>query len=83
MEYIKLILSKQEPSIDELIASFERVKENGDVAIIKFDGERIENGYTVFISFNKIKKLEMIRIDGNNLKDSLQMILRLYIKSQS
>ncbi|WBV61109.1 hypothetical protein PFY12_03065 [Chryseobacterium camelliae] len=50
MDYIKLVLSK-DSDLEDLLMCFETVKENGDVAVIKFDGGRESDPYTLFISF--------------------------------
>jgi len=80
MNYIKEIIEKDNSTLEELINCFELVKENGDIAIIKFDGERKENVYTVFISFPPIKEREMIRADESNLRKALLKVLAVYIK---
>lgn len=81
MENIKEILERQPPSIEDLIYGFEQVKKRGDVAVIKFDGERNEYQYTVFISFpNQPEKL-MIRSDGDDLKTALFDVLTQYVGS--
>lgn len=80
MNYIKKVLEKDNVSIEELISCFEMVKQNGDVVVIKFDGERKENYYTVFITFPLAKKKEMIRADENNLQMALMKTLSEYIK---
>jgi len=78
MNFINEILKKENPSIEDLISCFEVVRKNGDIAMIKFDGERIEDQYTVFISFPPIKKREMIRSDENNLTIALLKVLKEY-----
>lgn len=78
MNTINEILKKENPSIEDLIKCFEIVKENGDIAVIKFDGERLENQYTVFISFPIIKKREMIRSDESNLTKAMFKVLKEY-----
>lgn len=78
MKFIKEIIEKQNPSLEELISCFEKIKLNGDVAVIKFDGERESNEYTVFVSFPKGKR-EMIRADESNLKVALLKVLTKYV----
>ncbi|MFL9483449.1 hypothetical protein ACI6Q2_11780 [Chitinophagaceae bacterium LWZ2-11] len=80
MSYIKKILEKDQPSIEELITCLEDVKEHGNIAVIKFDGERMQCQYTVFISFPFTKKREMIRADEDNLKTALFNVLNDYIR---
>ncbi|OIN55616.1 hypothetical protein [Arsenicibacter rosenii] len=77
---IKNILKKESPSFNELIDCFEQVKRNGNVVVIKFDGERSENGYTIFISFPLLKNKEMIREDTNDLKTGLMKALSKYLE---
>jgi hypothetical protein len=81
VDYIKTILKKDEPSIEELINCFEEVKRNGNIAVIKFDGERNKKEYTIFISFTLTKNREMIRADENNLREGLLKVLRQYIET--
>lgn len=80
MNYIREILEKKYPSLEELISCFELVKKDGNIAIIKFDGERVENGYTIFITFPVIRKREMIRADENNLATGLVKVLTGYLE---
>lgn len=79
MVEIKKILEKQPTSFDDLLACFEQVKDNGDVAVIKFDGERIKNQYTVFISFPRNENKSMIRADSDDLKDAISRVLTNYV----
>ncbi|MCW4467912.1 hypothetical protein OGH69_02955 [Flavobacterium sp. MFBS3-15] len=76
---IKRVLDQSSHTIEELIQCFEIVKENGNVAVIKFDGERISNQYTVFISFPSEDR-QIIRSDKKTLKEALENVLRAYIK---
>lgn len=80
MDYIKRILENESLSFEDLIKCLERVKQNGDIAVVKFDGERIENSYTVFISFPQIKNKEIIRVDESDLKIALIKVLKIYIR---
>ncbi|MFZ6013047.1 MAG: hypothetical protein ACOYXT_22080 [Bacteroidota bacterium] len=80
MDFIKKITEKQDPSFEELIDCLEKVKENGAVAVVKFDGERDKDGYTVFISFPNSKR-EMIRADENDLKKALIKVLARYLEA--
>ena len=74
MHLIKEIIQKENPSFDELICCFEKIKENGDIAAIKFDGQRDTDHYTVFITFPGNKR-DMIRADGADLKKSLVKVM--------
>ncbi|KAA2238878.1 hypothetical protein F0L74_21940 [Chitinophaga agrisoli] len=78
MEEIKNILAQKDITIEKLIECFDLVKANGDVAAIKFDGERTRNQYTVFISFPN-KGREIIRSDGEDLRAALINVLNEYI----
>ncbi len=72
------LLEKKNIEIQDIIACFEHVKENGDVAVIKFDGQRGENQYTTFITFSA-KNKEMIRVDDRDLKSALIKVLNKYV----
>jgi len=78
MEYIKEVLGGREQTIDNLIACVQKIKEKGNVIVIKFDGERLENGYTIFITFPNNER-EMIRTDQSDLKIALIEILKQYL----
>ncbi|WP_118973850.1 hypothetical protein [Taibaiella koreensis] len=82
MNIIKRTIEKPNPSFEELILCFEEIRTNGDVAVIKFDGERDKDEYTVFVSFPRNKR-EMIRVDGSDLKGTLKKILAEYIEENS
>lgn len=79
MNKIKAILEKTEPTIQELISCFEVIKENGNVAVIKFDGERTHNWYTVFLTFPN-NQHQIIREDKDNLRDALIAVLSAYLE---
>ena len=78
MNYIKEIISKDNPTIEELINCFNCIKQEGNVVVIKFDGERVDIGYTIFITFPKNLKQEMIRVDERELKSALYEALTKY-----
>lgn len=78
METIKEILEKKNIEIQDLITCCESVKKNGDILVIKFDGQRVEEQYTAFITF-PIQKSEMIRVDDKDLKSALIKLLNKYI----
>lgn len=61
---------------------FELVRQDGNVAIIKLDGEREDNFYTVFISFPNSEN-EMIRFDGGNLQDAMRNVLSKYCEQNA
>lgn len=81
MNKIKMILENTNRSISDFIECFEEVKKNGDVAIIKFDGERLKSGYTVIITFpdNDMKR-EIIRVDEGSLEKALLNALTRYVE---
>lgn len=79
MDYIIEVLNKEFQSIEELIDCFDKLKECGDVAVIKFDGERENNQHTIFITF-PTKNRDLIRYDGDNLKEGLFLVLKEYTK---
>lgn len=78
MDFIKKTIEKQDPSFEELIECFEKIKEIGGVVVIKFDGERDSNSYTVFISFPNNRR-EMIRVDENDLRNAFLKVLSKYV----
>lgn len=78
-DLIKNILNKSHSSMEELIECVEKVRENGDVVVIKLDGERSKQQYTVFITSPATKK-EMIRADESTLKEALLKVLHEYLK---
>lgn len=57
------------------------VKESGSVAVIKFDGQRVENQYTVFISFPEMNEKEMIRADESTLRKAMIKVLTTYAEN--
>lgn len=78
MENIKKIVFKNHHTFEELIFCFEEIRANGNVAVIKFDGERQDNWYTVFVSFPDNKR-SMIRSDESDLKKALLNVLVKYV----
>jgi len=78
-ENIRIIL-KENNTIEGLINCFELIKQNKDIAIIKFDGERENDNYTIFITFSQSKNMQMIRTDCSDLKQGMNEILEKYIK---
>jgi hypothetical protein len=79
MNYINKVLQGHNPSMEELINCFEEVRKNGDVVVMKFDGERASDQYTIFITFSQ-KKKDMIRFDGDNLQSTILSVLGEYVK---
>lgn len=77
MEYIKKILNK-DSNLEELLMCFEAVRQNGDIAIIKFDGLRDKDFYTLMITFSNNER-NMLRVDNSNLKEAMKNLLNQYI----
>ncbi|MDV3753984.1 hypothetical protein [Elizabethkingia anophelis] len=80
MEKIKNILLEN-PSMADLIDCLDLVRKNGDIVVVKFDGEREQDFYTLFITFPVNKNKSMIRIDHSNLRDAILELLKKYINS--
>ncbi len=79
MKKIAEVLEQEILTIEDLINCFEQVKNDGNVAAIKFDGQRSSNKYTVFISFPTDTKRNTIRTDQDDLKSGLITVLRQYV----
>jgi hypothetical protein len=77
MKHIEGILNSGFHSLEDLISCLEYIKNKGDVCIIKMDGQRLKDKYTLLIIFKDENK-EMIRVDNDNLISALIEILRLY-----
>lgn len=78
MQSIRKVLNKESYTFDELINCLEDIKNEGDVVIIKLDGEREDNQNTIMITFPNSNR-EIIRHDGSDLKKSIQKALLDYI----
>ena len=78
MDLIEKTIEKQNASLEELIDCLEKVKENKNVVVVKFDGERERDWYTILILFSNGGR-EMIREDGSDLKSTLIKVLSRYI----
>jgi hypothetical protein len=78
-EKLEEILSKpiDKITIEELLNCFEILKDAGDNGIIKFDGLRKENHYTVVITINSLRDTN-IRNDDSSLKGALVKALIRY-----
>lgn len=77
---LKNILSNiSKVSIDNIFSFFEK---SGDIFIIKYDGIRLENKYTLMI-MSKVGSFEMIRYDGNDLRKCLSVVLSGYLQHLS
>lgn len=65
-------------STEEQINILERVKDDGNIVLIKFDGERTENQVTVAIDFPPLSGKETIRLEGNDLNILLDRLIKIY-----
>lgn len=65
-------------STEEQIQVLERIKDDGNIVLIKFDGERTENQLTVVIDFPLLSGKETIRLDGNDLNTLLDKLIDTY-----
>lgn len=81
MKRIADLINSDNLSLSELLVEcLDGVKEQGDVMVLKADGERESGWYTVFI--NQIgKEPTMIRSDGDDLKDTILTVLKNYLES--
>lgn len=79
MKNIEKLLREDHPSIDDLIKCFEKIKDDGNVVVIKFDGERTDIQYTVFISFPVSLDRQIIRVDKSSLIEALKEVLTEYL----
>lgn len=75
---IRETLQHEYATIEELIECFEIVRANGDVVMIKFDGLRERNHYTVLITFSNSQR-ELVRADTSTLREALIKVLTQYI----
>jgi len=79
MEFIRQLLHQANPSMEGLISAFEQIAQNGDIALIKFDGARLTQRYTILISFPLETGRELIRTDTDDLKQGLRHVLERYV----
>jgi len=76
MEEIKeLINSNEEFSDSQILAVFNIIGQTGDVIILKNDGLRDNNKFTVVISHSG----ESIRYDDSNLSNAVKKALQDYV----
>lgn len=80
MTSIEELLKRKDISTADLLSCFERVKEDGNVAVIKLDGERESKQYTVFITFPNDADRQMIRSDEDSLHPALIAVLKSYVE---
>lgn len=67
--------------IEDLLLDVERIKEEGNVLMIKFDGERDIEKITVVIASPDPKKQEVIRHNGDKLEVVLNNAIIEYTKT--
>ena len=80
MENIKeAIYSKNELTNDQIVDAFRNIGSIGDLFIIKNDGLRIKDNFTVVIS-SPADKFESIRYDDDSLNIALIKCLRKYFE---
>ena len=80
MEKIKnAVYAGIELTNDQIIDAFKKIGAAGDIILIKNDGLRSENNFTVVIS-SPAKKIESIRYDASNLNIALTKCLQKYFE---
>ena len=81
MDRIHSVLSQDDCTLEDLVACLDHVMRDGNVAVVKFDGERVTEPYTMFISYPAAKgERDMIRVDGGDLKSGLRNLLAKYVE---
>lgn len=65
-------------SIEKNIEVLERIKNDGNIVFIKFDGERADNQVTVVIDFPSSSDNKTIRLDGDDLNTLLERVINTY-----
>ncbi|GAB5403270.1 MAG: hypothetical protein Aurels2KO_15010 [Aureliella sp.] len=79
MQEISELIENPTLELSELvIQSIDRVKQRGDIFVLKGDGERDAKGYTVFITRPSTGS-DMIRCDSDDLRNAIIDVLRRYV----
>lgn len=65
---------------DQIIDTLAEVGKKGDIMIIKNDGLRSSDNYTVVISSGS-NKFESIRYDAGNLSEAIKKALKNYVEA--
>lgn len=78
MKLSELII-KEILSADDILSIIRQVGENKDVILVKNDGIREENQYTVVIILSK-KKDKSFRCDDGSLTKAMKIVLKEYVK---
>ena len=79
-ELFKKNIINKNLNIVELLEYAEYIKSNGDIFIIKMDGERTSNEYTILI-MSALKKFETIRSDDSSLENAMLKSFKIYFKT--
>ncbi|MFE6796498.1 hypothetical protein [Paenibacillus chitinolyticus] len=66
--------------VDYFLPFFEKMKSDSSVLIIKLDGERKENMYTVLVSGTLLGDEGSIRVDTSNLTEGVAYVIIEYAK---
>ena len=73
------LVKNADAAIEDLLSCAEQVKLDGNVFVLKMDGERNEMQYTCFITFPESRN-QMIRKDGDEMKKVLVDVFVDYLK---
>ena len=74
-----LINQPEELTSEQILDVFLKVGQEGDVIILKNDGIREINTFSIIIIYSN-SMFESIRIDGDNLSEVVKIALSRYIK---
>ncbi|MBO9633171.1 MAG: hypothetical protein J7578_08625 [Chitinophagaceae bacterium] len=77
--YMDTILALEDPMLDELMNCFDEVMEAGHHAVIKWDGPRAQDRFTVMITIPGNPDA-VFRKDGDDLKLAMKRVLEMYIQ---
>jgi hypothetical protein len=73
-EIQSLLVDPRELTADQIIAVLEKVGKRGDIIIIKNDGLRSSDNYTVVISSSS-NKFDSIRYDASSINNAIKKAL--------
>jgi hypothetical protein len=76
----KAVFDNVELTNDQIIQVLNDIGEQGDIILLKNDGIRLENKYTVVI-ISGTEKFNSIRLDGAHLSQTLSACLRSYFEA--
>ncbi|MDO3676718.1 hypothetical protein [Paenibacillus ehimensis] len=77
---IRVAEESQFGGIDYFLPLFEKMRSDSSIVIIKVDGEREENIYTVLVSGNPLGVEGSIRKDASSLVDAISYVTIEYAK---